>query len=446
MSIFNQNFRIIFQSKYQRRLFCSISTLNKINLFSTSTEIKLEESSVNLDTPTFGKGLRVAIIGCSNVGKSALTNALIRSPICAVSKLVDTTRANTTATLTENQCQLIIVDSPGLVSLSHAKEVIGTHSDDRILTHPEKAIERAEQIIVVHDATAKGQYLQHRILYILQRYMHIPACLVINKIDLIESRADLLKLTEILTDGTVGGEKLEKKPISLGIVGSIISKAKKSKGSNNNESLSLHPLTTKERDSNWYSLYNKLLHKPLHKASWSDTKKLFKEQNGWPHFKAVFFTSAQTNEGIDILREYLRENSVDKQWSFAPQTVSKKNSRLLCAEYVRSALLNNCPPHVAYRLRVSITEWEFDEDLPVNEQMLKVAANIFCENEREARQVWYRMEEIENAVLQQLQQVFCQNVIFRLFIRVKDRSGIYQPDEKAEEKKKIMKTEERKKQ
>uniref|UniRef100_A0A914KG14 GTPase Era, mitochondrial n=1 Tax=Meloidogyne incognita TaxID=6306 RepID=A0A914KG14_MELIC len=448
MSIFNQNFRIIFQSKYQRRLFCSIPTLNKINLnlFSTtSTEIKLEESSVNVSTPTVGKGLRVAIIGCSNVGKSALTNSLIRSPICAVSKLVDTTRANTTAALTENQCQLIIVDSPGLVSLSHAKEVIGTHSDDRILTHPEKAIERAEQIIVVHDATAKGQYLQHRILYILQRYMHIPACLVINKIDLIESRADLLKLTEILTDGTVGGEKLEKKPISLGIVGSIISKAKKSKGSNNNESLSLHPLTTKERDSNWYSLYNKLLHKPLHKASWSDTKKLFKEQNGWPHFKAVFFTSAQTNEGIDILREYLRENSVDKQWSFAPQTVSKKNSRLLCAEYVRSALLNNCPPHVAYKLRVSITEWEFDEDLPVNEQMLKVAANIFCENEREARQVWYRMEEIENAVLQQLQQVFCQNAIFRLFIRVKDRSGIYQPDEKAEEKKKIMKTEEKRK-
>ncbi|CAK5095258.1 unnamed protein product [Meloidogyne enterolobii] len=447
MSIFNQNFRIIFHSKYQRRLFCPISTLNKINLnlFSTSTEIKSEENSANVSTQTDGKGLRVAIIGCSNVGKSALTNALIRSPICAVSKLVDTTRANTTAALTENQCQLIIVDSPGLVSLSHAKEVIGTHSDDRILTHPEKAIERAEQIIVVHDATAKGQYLQHRILYILQRYMHIPACLVINKIDLIESRADLLKLTEILTDGTVGGEKLEKKPISLGIVGSIISKAKKSKGSDNNDSLSLHPLTTKERDSNWYSLYNKLLHKPLHKASWSDTKKLFKEQNGWPHFKAVFFTSAQTNEGIDILREYLRENSVDKQWSFAPQTVSKKNSRLLCAEYVRSALLNNCPPHVAYKLRVSITEWEFDEDLPVNEQMLKVAANIFCENEREARQVWYRMEEIENAVLQQLQQVFCQNVIFRLFIRVKDRSGIYQPDEKAEEKKKIMKTEERRK-
>ncbi|KAL7069725.1 hypothetical protein ACQ4LE_010976 [Meloidogyne hapla] len=452
MLIFNQTFRIIFQSKvHRRRIFSSISIYKlNYNLLSTISpeRNKTEEDTNNVYTPIVGKGLRVAIIGCSNVGKSALTNALIRAPICSVSKLVDTTRANTTTSLTENQCQLVIVDSPGLVSLSHAKEVIGTHSEDRILTHPEKAIERAEQIVVVHDATAKGQYLQHRILYILHRYMHIPACLVINKIDLIESRADLLKLTEILTDGTVGGEKLEKKSIGLGIVGSIISKAKKSRVdvSNNNESLSLHPLTTKERDSDWYSLYNKLLHKPLHKASWSDTRKLFKEQNGWPHFGAVFFTSAQTNEGIDTLRTYLREHSVDKQWSFAPQTVSKKNSRLLCAEHVRSALLNNCPSHLAYKLRVSITEWEFDESLPVNKQMLRVAANVFCENEREARQVWYKMEEIENTILQQLQQLFCQNAIFRLFIRVKDRAGFYQPDEIAEERKKVMKDEERRKQ
>lgn len=35
---------------------------------------------------------------------------------------------------------------------------------------------------------------------------------------------------------------------------------------NNNEFLSLHPHTTKERDEHWYSLYNKILSKPLHKA------------------------------------------------------------------------------------------------------------------------------------------------------------------------------------
>jgi hypothetical protein len=51
--------------------------------------------------------------------------------------------------LTENECQLVVVDSPGLVSLSHAKNVVGTDPDDRLLAHPEKAIERAEQIVVV---------------------------------------------------------------------------------------------------------------------------------------------------------------------------------------------------------------------------------------------------------------------------------------------------------
>ena len=50
------------------------------------------------------------------------------------------------------------------------------------------------------------------------------------------------------------------------------------------------------------------------------------------------------------------------------------------------------------------------------------------------------MEEIENTVRKQLQQLFCQNVTFRLFIRVKDRAGIYQPDEEAEERKKLMKS------
>ena len=45
--------------------------------------------------------------------------------------------------------------------------------------------------------------------------MHIPTCLVFNKIDLIESRADLLRLTEILSDGIVGGEKIQKKNVLI---------------------------------------------------------------------------------------------------------------------------------------------------------------------------------------------------------------------------------------
>lgn len=42
--------------------------------------------------PLLQRSLRVAIIGPPNVGKSALTNQLVKMDLCAVSRLIDTTR------------------------------------------------------------------------------------------------------------------------------------------------------------------------------------------------------------------------------------------------------------------------------------------------------------------------------------------------------------------
>lgn len=42
--------------------------------------------------PEVIKRVKVAVIGTPNVGKSSLTNKLVRNDICAVSKLIDTTR------------------------------------------------------------------------------------------------------------------------------------------------------------------------------------------------------------------------------------------------------------------------------------------------------------------------------------------------------------------
>lgn len=39
------------------------------------------------------RALQVAVIGTPNVGKSAITNCLVKSDVCAVSKLIDTTRS-----------------------------------------------------------------------------------------------------------------------------------------------------------------------------------------------------------------------------------------------------------------------------------------------------------------------------------------------------------------
>jgi hypothetical protein len=51
--------------------------------------------------------------------------------------------------LSEGQCQLIVVDSPGLIGLNHAKQVVKTHSESKILVDPEKALDQAEHVIIV---------------------------------------------------------------------------------------------------------------------------------------------------------------------------------------------------------------------------------------------------------------------------------------------------------
>lgn len=107
--------------------------------------------SIHPETPeTRKKALRIAVIGPPNVGKSAITNSIINADLCATSKRMDTTRFNTVGAITENSCQLVVVDSPGLVGIKHAREVVGTHSESTVLTDPERAVARAEHLLVVH--------------------------------------------------------------------------------------------------------------------------------------------------------------------------------------------------------------------------------------------------------------------------------------------------------
>uniref|UniRef100_A0A915CY15 G domain-containing protein n=1 Tax=Ditylenchus dipsaci TaxID=166011 RepID=A0A915CY15_9BILA len=328
-----------------------------------------------------GRGIKVAMIGVPNSGKSSLTNLLIKAKVCAVSKRVDTTTANMTTFLTENitnaptlpKCQLVVVDSPGIVGLKHAKEVIGTHSDANILADPEKAVKHADHILVVHDVTMGGEYLQHRILHILHRYAHIPASLVLNKIDLIDRHIDLLKLAEVLTMGTIDGSPILKTGVSFGRMGNALI-PKDNKDALSSEGVRIHPTGTQEMDQDWHNAYSKLLQKPTHKCSWSETKKLFAQQVGWPHFKSVFFVSCRRGTGADELREYLKGLSNETTWKYSEEMNSSKNMEKNMVEHVRSEFLDNLPPYLAYYLTFDIVEFERLEgiDKPTIRFMLDV--------------------------------------------------------------------------
>uniref|UniRef100_A0A914HWK5 G domain-containing protein n=1 Tax=Globodera rostochiensis TaxID=31243 RepID=A0A914HWK5_GLORO len=381
------------------------------------------------------RALRVAVIGAPNVGKSALTNALMRSSVCAVSKQIDTTRRNTTASLTEDMCQLVVVDSPGLISTGHGRKMAGVTSDEQILAGPTRAIERAELILVVHDVTMPGKYLNHRLLYFLHRFAHIPSCLVLNKVDLVSDRSELFQLAHILTEATVGGEPFKTERVKLGKIDSIIARQRKSAPAASNETgddhpphdegdqqaaetagMSIHPQRP-GRDDEWHRLYTQLMRKPAHKGSWSLTRKLFGDQLGWPNFGAIFYASALRGDGIDALRHHLRSlaQSVDG-WRFMPQALSTTDPRILCAEHTRSALLDRCPGYIAYALRTRLTEWETSE-----QGVLRIAVDVFCDKERWVHIVGSCASEIEQEQCERLAQLFRMPVQFRMFVCGPDR-------------------------
>lgn len=69
--------RLLLLRNYNKELIIVRGLKNKI-------EIQLEKPQK--------KALNIAVIGCPNVGKSAITNELIKADLCAVSKRMDTTR------------------------------------------------------------------------------------------------------------------------------------------------------------------------------------------------------------------------------------------------------------------------------------------------------------------------------------------------------------------
>ncbi len=61
-----------------------------------------------------------AIVGRANTGKSSLLNALLGEPVSVVSPVAQTTRRPVRGILTEDQLQIVFLDTPGIRQASHA--------------------------------------------------------------------------------------------------------------------------------------------------------------------------------------------------------------------------------------------------------------------------------------------------------------------------------------
>lgn len=138
--------------------------------------------------PNFRSGF-IAIVGRPNVGKSTLLNALIGHKISITSRKPQTTRHRITGIHTDEAAQSIFVDTPGFQT-EHTNAL--NRAMNKSVT---EALNSVDAVLFVVEA---GHYDERdkRVLKLLPDTR--PVILVINKIDTLADKAELLPFIERL--------------------------------------------------------------------------------------------------------------------------------------------------------------------------------------------------------------------------------------------------------
>jgi GTP-binding protein Era len=125
----------------------------------------------------------IAIIGRPNVGKSTLVNALLGQKIAAVSPKPQTTRKRQLGILTEDNYQLVFVDTPGIHNPRHK---LGKFLNQEA----EDSLEGVDAVLWLVDSSVKPTDEDKQIGLLLSRLpRRTPLVLAANKMDLIPAEA-----------------------------------------------------------------------------------------------------------------------------------------------------------------------------------------------------------------------------------------------------------------
>ena len=145
----------------------------------------------------------ITIVGRPNVGKSTLLNALTGEKIAIVSNKPQTTRSKILTILTDDDSQIIFVDTPGV----HAPRTKLGEYMNKVVTD---AVDGVDAVLFVTEATSKLQNNEKEILEGLFA-KKIPVILIINKADTVKNKEDMLSLIQ---DATSVGDFAAVVPIS----------------------------------------------------------------------------------------------------------------------------------------------------------------------------------------------------------------------------------------
>jgi GTP-binding protein Era len=126
----------------------------------------------------------VAIAGRPNVGKSTLMNHLVGFKVSATANKPQTTRHNIRGILSEDDCQIVFLDTPGIHRAS--KSLL----NKTINLQAVAALEDVDAVIMIVEAE---RWMDEDSL-VLERLQHLscPVFLVANKVDRVRQKTNLL--------------------------------------------------------------------------------------------------------------------------------------------------------------------------------------------------------------------------------------------------------------
>jgi GTP-binding protein Era len=157
-------------------------------LLSASLSASAPAPRPEIDSDSDFRSGYVALVGRPNAGKSTLLNRLVGEKIAAVSNKPQTTRHRIQGVITREDGQIVLVDTPGVHKPGHLL-------NRRMMVAVHDALASVNLVLLMRDAsvsTGNGD----RFVLDLVKQSEQPAILVLNKIDKIHEKTELLPLME----------------------------------------------------------------------------------------------------------------------------------------------------------------------------------------------------------------------------------------------------------
>ncbi|MBQ8613870.1 MAG: GTPase Era [Ruminiclostridium sp.] len=134
------------------------------------------------------KSVFVAVTGRPNAGKSSLTNLLVGEKVAIVSEKPQTTRTRINGVLTKGETQFVFIDTPGMHKAA-------TKLSEQMVKTISNSISDVEVAILMVDATKKPSPIEEKLTADFKK-CGTDVILLLNKVDLIKNKSEILKIIE----------------------------------------------------------------------------------------------------------------------------------------------------------------------------------------------------------------------------------------------------------